>query len=135
MAIREARRGGRRRSQRGSAVVDFVLVMLVLVPLFLGIMQVALVLHVRNTLVSAASEGARYGATADRGPADAEAKTREQILTALSPRYAQHVAARPASVGGAPGMEVRVEADVPALGLGAFAVHLSVAGHAVEEAP
>ena len=131
------RRRCRRRetSQRGSAVVDFVLVMLVLVPLFLGIMQVALVLHVRNTLASAASEGARYGATADRGPADAEAKTREQILTALSPRYAQHVVARPATVGGAPGMEVRVEAEVPALGLGAFGVHLSVAGHAVEEEP
>ncbi len=46
------------------------LVLLVLVPLFLGILQVALVLHVRNTLASAASEGARYGATADRGPAD-----------------------------------------------------------------
>jgi hypothetical protein len=109
--------------------------MLILVPLFLGIMQVALVLHVRNTLASAASEGARYGATADRGPADAAARTREQIRTALNPRYADHVVARPASVGGVPGIEVRVEADVPALGLGAFEVHLSVAGHAVEEAP
>ncbi len=124
-------RGG----QRGSAVVDFVLVMLILVPLFLGILQVALVLHVRNTLASAASDGARYGATADRGPADAAARTREQIGTALSPRYADRVTARPASVGGAPGIEVRVEADVPALGLGGFGIHLSVAGHAVEEEP
>lgn len=121
--------------QRGSAVVDFVLVMLILVPLFLGILQVALVLHVRNTLASAASEGARYGATADRGPADAAARTRDQIRTALSPQYADQVTARPASVGGAPGIEVRVEADVPALGLGGLGIHLSVAGHAVEEEP
>jgi hypothetical protein len=58
----------RPRGERGSAVVDFVLVLVVLVPLFLGIVQVALVLHVRNTLTAAASEGARYGATVNRPP-------------------------------------------------------------------
>ena len=63
--------------ERGSAVVDFVLVLVVLVPLFLGILQVALVLLVRNTLAAAASEGARYAATLDRGPADGVARTRE----------------------------------------------------------
>ena len=51
----------RRRDERGSAVVDFVLVMIILVPLFLGILQVALVLHVRNTLTAAASDGATAG--------------------------------------------------------------------------
>ena len=56
------------RDERGSAVVDFVLVSLVLVPLVLGMMQVGLVMYVRNTLASAAHEGARYGATIDRGP-------------------------------------------------------------------
>lgn len=125
----------RRPGERGSAVVDFVLVLVVLLPLFLGILQVALVLHVRNTLVAAASEGARYGATADRGPADAVARTREQIAGAVSGRYAEDVIARPASVGGAPGIEVRVEATVPALGLGGPGVRLSVVGHAVEEQP
>lgn len=123
------------RRERGSAVVDFVLVLVVLLPLFLGILQLALVLHVRNTLVAAASEGARYGATADRGPGDAAAKTREQIRSAVSGRYAQQVSAGPASVGGQPGIEVRVEADVPALGLGGPGIHLSVTGHAVEEQP
>ena len=44
------------RDERGSAVVDFVLVSLVLVPLVLGIMQVALVMFVHNTLASAAHE-------------------------------------------------------------------------------
>ncbi|MEP9381463.1 TadE/TadG family type IV pilus assembly protein [Nocardioides cheoyonin] len=38
-----------RRTQRGAAVVDFVLVMVVLLPLVLGVMQLALVLYVRNT--------------------------------------------------------------------------------------
>ena len=60
----------RRRRQRGAAVVDFVLVLVVLVPVFLGILQVALVLFVRNTLAAAASEGARYAATLDRDPVE-----------------------------------------------------------------
>jgi len=57
--------------ERGAAVVDFVLVLVVLVPLVLGILQVALVMQVRNTLAAVASEGARVAATADRGPAEA----------------------------------------------------------------
>ena len=44
-----------RDEERGAAVVDFVLVLLVLLPLVIGIFQLALVLHVRNTLASAAA--------------------------------------------------------------------------------
>lgn len=125
----------RRRGEAGSAVVDFVLVLMVLIPLFLGILQVALTLHVRNTLASAASEAARYAATADRGPEDGVARAREQIVGAVSGRYADSITAQPASVGGAPGVVVRIEATVPALGLGGPGITLTVTGHAVEEAP
>ena len=114
-------------------MVDFVLVLVVLVPLFLGIFQVALVLHVRNTLTDAASEGARYAATVDR-PVDAgAARTRQQISGALAARFARDVRARSASVHGAPGVEVDVTARVPPLGIWGPAVPLSVSGHAVEE--
>src|SRR3954451_19199337 len=100
----------RGRGDAGSAVVDFVLVLVVLIPLFLGIFQVALVLHVRNTLTAAASEGARYAATVDR-PLDAgETRTREQISGALAERFARDVHARAALVHGAPGVEVDVSA-------------------------
>jgi Flp pilus assembly protein TadG len=127
------RRGLWRRGERGSAVVDFVLVLVVLVPIFLGILQVALVLLVRNTLASAASEGARYAATLDRGPADGAARTRSQIDGAISGRFAQDVDAQPAMVNGAPGVEVVVHATVPALGIGGPGIELVVTGHAVEE--
>ncbi len=123
----------RRRDQRGSAVVDFVLVLVVLVPIFLGILQVALVLLVRNTLASAASEGARYAATLDREPADGVARTRSQIDGAISGRFARDIEAHPTTVGGAPGVEVVVHATVPALGIGGPGVSLTVTGHAVEE--
>ena len=124
----------RARNHRGSAVVDFVLVLVVLIPLFLGIIQVALVLHVRNTLTSAASEGARYAATIDR-PLDAGvARTRQQISGAIAARFASDVTARVVDVRGAPGVQVEVTAEVPPLGLWGPAVRLSVSGHAIEEA-
>lgn len=126
------RRGGR---ERGSAVVDFVLVLLVLIPLFLGILQVALVLMVRNTLASAASEGARYAATLDRGPADGAARTRQQIDEAISGRFAQDVDADTVVVNGVLGVRVTVHATVPALGIGGPGVSITVTGHAVEEQP
>lgn len=124
--------GGRR--EAGAAVVDFVLVLVVLIPLVLGIIQVGLVLLVRNTLAAAASEGARLAATADRGPADGVALTREQLDGAVSGRFAQNVAVRRAMVGGAPGVEIVVRAEVPALGLFGPTVQLEVSGSAVEEA-
>ncbi len=120
---------------RGAAVVDFVLVLVVLVPVFLGILQVGLVLLVRNTLAAAASEGARYAATLDRGPADGAARTRAQIRGALAGRYAQGVTARETTIDGAPAVEVTVHVVVPALGIGGPAVSLDVTGHAIEEQP
>jgi len=126
---------GHDREQRGSAVVDFVLVLVVLVPIFLGILQIALVLLVRNTLASAASEGARYAATLDRGPDDGVARTRDQIDGAISGRFARDVSARTANVDGAEGVEVTVRAVVPALGIGGPGIALEVTGRAVEEQP
>lgn len=123
----------RRRRDDGSAVVDFVLVLLVLVPFVLGIVQVALVLHVRNTLAAAAAEGARYAATADRGPAEGEAVTREQVDDAVAGRFARDVAVSRTTIGGQPMVVVTVRARVPALGLGGPGVALEVSGHAVEE--
>lgn len=122
------------RGEQGSAVVDFALVAVVLVPLVLGIIQVGLVLHVRNTLTSAAAEGARYAATADQPLAAGVARTRQQIDAAVSGRFARDVRAAHTSVEGAPAIVVQVVADVPPLGLWGPAVRLRVAGRAVEEA-
>ncbi|CAN5194270.1 hypothetical protein BH18ACT9_BH18ACT9_22570 [soil metagenome] len=114
-------------------MVDFVLVVIVIVPLFLGVLQVALVLHVRNSLTSAASEGARYAATADRPLEAGAARTRQQIEDALASRFAEGVSVAPANVAGAPGVQVRVIAVVPPLGLWGPGVRLVVTGHAIEE--
>jgi Flp pilus assembly protein TadG len=126
-------RGSRSRADDGSAVVDFVLVLVVLVPLFLGIVQVALVLHVRNTLTSAAAEGARYAATVDRPLEAGVARTRTQISAALASRFARDVTASQTSLDGVQVVRVDVAAEVPPLGLWGPAVRLAVSGHAMEE--
>lgn len=125
----------RPRPSRGAAVADFVLVIGLLVPLVLGVLQVALVLFVRNTLASAASEGARYAATAGHGPVDGIAKTRAELDGVLSARYAAGVRAQPTTIDGAPAVEIVIHAEVPALGLGGPAVTMDVAGHAIDEGP
>lgn len=131
--MRSTRCASSRRGEQGSAVVDFVLVLVVLIPLFLGILQLALVLHVRNTLTAAASDGARYAAAVDRSPADGAEHTRGQISGVLSERFARQVTARQTQVDGAATVEVTVVAEVPALGLWGPAVRLEVEGHATEE--
>lgn len=119
--------------ERGSAVVDFVLVMVVLVPLVLGIAQVGLVLHVRNTVTAAASDGARAAAPIGASPADGVARARELIRGALDDRYAEDVTASTTTIGGVPATEVVVHAQVPALGLFGPSVELTATGHAVQD--
>ncbi|WP_374456226.1 TadE/TadG family type IV pilus assembly protein [Nocardioides sp.] len=124
-----------RQGERGAAVVDFVLILLVLLPLVVGILQLALVLHVRNTLASAAAEGARHAAVAGSSAPAGRAKVQELVDGALSEDFVRSVTVRPTVVGGAPGYEVVIEADVGVLGLGGGAgIHVQVAGHAVAEA-
>jgi len=73
----------------GAAVVDFVLVSVLVVALFLVALQVGLVLHARNVLVSSAQEGARYAANADvTDPDEAAVVARQSIAIGLSSRLA-----------------------------------------------
>lgn len=104
-------------SDAGSAVVDFVAVAGLLTLVLLGLLQVTLALHVRNTLVDCASEGARYGGLADRTPADGAARTRELIRMSLGENYAGDVTARHARLDRVAVVEVTVRAPVPAVGL------------------
>lgn len=119
----------------GAAVVDFVLVGALLTLVFLGVVQLGVVLHVRNTLVDCASEGARYGAFADRTPQDGAQRTEELITMSLSPGYAADVRAGHADVAGLRTVEITVSAPLPLIGLFGPSASLTVSGHGVEEAP
>jgi hypothetical protein len=100
--------------------------------LFVGVLQLALALHVRNTVVDAAGEGARYGALLGRGPADAVDRTQTLIRSSLSDDLARDVTARTEVVDGVPTVVVTVRAPLPLLGLVGPRT-LSLDGHAVDE--
>ncbi|MGW6276586.1 TadE/TadG family type IV pilus assembly protein [Kribbella sp. NPDC055071] len=123
----------RPRDQRGAAVVDFVLVAMLVVPLFLGIMQVGLFLYVRNTVTAAASEGAQYAAVLNREPGDGEARTRELVSGVVQSRLIDSVSAEETDIDGQPGVQVVVKAHMPPLGLWGPGIEFSVTGHAVKE--
>jgi len=121
------------RDERGSAVVEFTLVSIVLVGLFLAVLQIGLVLHVRNTLVACAAEGARYAANADRGLDDGEARTAALIAESLSADSIGDVSSRYITTAGVQLVEVRVTTTLPLFGWLGVDRGLTVSGHAVEE--
>ncbi|MGG5173696.1 TadE/TadG family type IV pilus assembly protein [Pseudarthrobacter sp. J1763] len=119
-----------RDSERGSAVVDFVLVGALLTMFFLAIIQLTLVLHIRNTLIDAAASGARYGTLADRGPADAVQRAKDLTTSALNADFAQDVTVSETEYQGVRTMEVRISAPLPVIGLIGPSAALEVTGHA-----
>jgi hypothetical protein len=125
-------------SDDGSAVVDFALVGGLLSLLFLSVVQLGLVVHVRNTLIDCAAEGARYGARAGRAPADGISRTRELVARELSAGYEARLSEVSAGVverSGVAAVEVRVSAPLPLVGLVGPAGELDVQGHAFAEQP
>jgi Flp pilus assembly protein TadG len=122
-----------RRGEAGSAVAEFVMVVSLLTFLTLMVMQLALALHIRNTVLDAAAEGARYATLADSSlPAGAQ-RTRDLITTAIGARYATDVVARYGEGAGYPNVEVRVIAPLPLMGLLGAPRGLEVVAHAAVE--
>jgi len=64
---------------RGSAVVEFSLISVLLVFLLFGVLQVAGLLYVRSVASAAAADGARYAANADVGPAQGARRASDLI--------------------------------------------------------
>lgn len=114
-------------------MAEFTLVTVLLVILVLGIAQFALAVHVRNTLVACAAEGARLAANADRGPAEGVAHARSLIADSLSPRFATQVSGGYVTVDGVGMVRVDVQAPLPLVGLAGPSRQLQVSGHAVAE--
>lgn len=126
-----------RRADDGAAVVDFVLVSVLVLALFLVVLQVGVVLHVRDVVAASAAEGARFGAAADRTPEEGAVRAEEVIAEGLGGRVARsvHCTALPgAEVDGAPVVDIRCTGPLPVVFLPAGPLTLTVHGHALEEA-
>lgn len=125
---REAERG----RDDGNVVVEFLLVSILVIAIAMGVIQLAVALHVRNMLVSAASEGARLAAANDRGLEDGVRRT-DSLLSDSLGNYEVRVTASDTVIGGAPASQVTVAAPVPVFGLWGVGT-MSVSARAFEEA-
>ena len=117
---------------RGSAIVEFVLVTPLLVVLALGVLQVVMTLHVRSVLTAAAAEGARAASLAGADPRAAVVRVHGLLDGSLAGTVLRDVSARAESRSGLALMVVRVEARIPGAGL-LVPADLVVEGRALRE--
>ncbi|WP_415853632.1 TadE/TadG family type IV pilus assembly protein [Sinomonas sp. G460-2] len=114
----------------GSAPTEFVMVGGLLTVFALAIVQLTLVLHVRNTLTDAAASAARYGALGDRGAEDAERRAAELVTMTVGEEFASDISAGEATLSGTRVLEVRVASPLPLVGLAGPPGLVTVTGHA-----
>lgn len=121
------------REEAGDATVDFVLVGALLTVLTMAVVQLALALLIRNTVLDAAAEGARYAALAGNSLEDGTARTRDLIGAALGPAYTHDIRAAKAIVRGVPATVITVRVPLPLIGLVGLDEGMEVHGHAATE--
>ena len=123
-------------SQRGSAPVDFVLVGSLVILLFLAVLQLAIDVHVRNVLAASVAEGARYGANADVGDAQAGADHANALIASSVGSSFAHAEPAPDQddVDGQQLVTIHVSARLPLLAwFLPIGPTVSATGHALEE--
>ncbi|AKT52706.1 hypothetical protein ADJ73_09215 [Arsenicicoccus sp. oral taxon 190] len=109
------------------------MVTVLLMVLFLGVVQVAIALHVRNTVAQCAVEGARYGARADVDPGASVGRAQQLLRGFAGDAYAADVSSRLSSVDGVAVVEVTVRAPLPVIGTLGPTHALTVSGRAYRE--
>ena len=118
------------RDESGSAIVEFLLVSVLLLALTAGLVQLALALHVRNTLADAAAEGARQAALVGQTDQDGVRRTRDLMRVAVGVGDEADVVARREVWHGSPCVVVTVTAPLPLLGFFGAPGGLRVSGRA-----
>lgn len=130
---RERHRLGAWRGDRGSAPVEFVLLTPLTVAVAVAVLQFALLLQMRATLIATAADGARVGALRGNQPQDAVRRARD-LATATAGRAAiSSVTAKRVNVDGLDVITVHIAAAI-GLFAGIGTVTMEVDGHALVEA-
>lgn len=121
------------RDESGSAIVEFLMVSVLLMALTAGVLQLALALHVRNTLADAATEGSRQASLVGQTDQDGVRRTRDLIQVAVGVGQEADVVASREVWQGAPTVTVTVTAPLPLLGFFGPPQGLRVVGRAPVE--
>lgn len=130
----------RARGDGGAAVVEFVLVGVLVITLFMAILQVGLYLHMRNVVVASLAEGAREAANADRDCTDGVARARDLVAAAIGRKVADGLTfdvppdgCETTSDGGVVLVQVRAHGPLPLLFPPVGSVSIDAVAHAIKE--
>lgn len=119
-------------TDRGSAVVEFVLVAPLVLFLFAAIAQISFVSYARSTLIACAAEGARAGALSDADAATAKRRTRVALGDSVVSGLVRSIDVAPERKNGIDTVAVTVTAKLPLVGL-LGPTTLRVTGHSLKE--
>jgi Flp pilus assembly protein TadG len=117
---------------RGSAIVEFVLVAPLVLFLFVGVAQIAFAGYVRSTLIACAAEGARAGALADADPKTAKRRTQVALDQSVAADLVEAIDVTNERSGSLPTVAVTLTARLPLFGM-LGPTSLKVTGHALRE--
>lgn len=117
-------------SETGSAVVEFPLVAVLIVVISLAVIQAALIMHTRNSLVDAAVQAAHHAALHGNTAEDGERRAQALVDQRLGASYQADVSAVEAPDGR---ITVEITATMPLVGLLGPSGTLRASGHAVDE--
>lgn len=114
----------------GSAVAEFPMVAVLIVMIGLLIVQAAVIVHTRNTLVDAAVQGAHHAALVGSTPQDGA----ERAEHLIDERFGSGLGAESTAVQDTDGtIRVQVAATLPLVGLFGPAGAMTVEGRALDE--
>lgn len=120
----------RLRGDDGAAVAEFPMVAVLIVMIGLLVVQAALIVHTRNTLVDAAVQGAHHAALVGSTPQDGA----ERAERLIHERFGDGLDAAATATQESDGtIRIRITAALPLVGLYGPSGELSVEGRALDE--
>lgn len=105
------------RDESGSSAVEFVLVGALLTVLTLAVLQLGLIVYVRNVVHDAAVEGAFHAALADTTLDEGVERTSQIVERTVGAQYASDVSIREMDAANQREIEVTVRTTLPMVGL------------------
>lgn len=118
------------RRDEGSAVVEFPLIAALIVVIAVTTLQVAVIMHTRNSLTDAAVQGAHHASLIGNAPQDGAERAVELARARLGVGYDVTATAQEDATGR---ITVQLTAAIPLVGLLGPSGTLVVEGHALDE--
>ena len=122
-----------RRSDRGSAPVEFVLVGVLLTAVALAVLQLAFVAHVRAVAIDSAIAGAAHAALADTEDAEGVTRASELVSDGIAATLVRRIDVEDLWINDRPVVAVRITVGVPVIGPWFPVSETTVTGRAFRE--